>query len=459
MCREVKWTSKLFLHFGALVLIVLFVLLPLPQAIQTQDVSMLKYDVSSAFSGQLTQTIQLENPTYQEISGGRLFVPLMMNDTFHQYAVLDDLTSTSGSSTIVNDVYGNTYICWNNLTLWPGQNFTVTLSYQVLSFGIHCLINSDSIVNYDRNSLVYAKYTQPDELVQSNASEIVSKAQSITEGAANFHDEVFKIYSYVTSHMHYTSEVEERGALWALANGTGDCSEYSCLFVALCRAVGIPARLDVGFGFRPSEESTVEGHMWAEYYLQNYGWVQVDPTWNLFDSIDERHLVTLKSIPEIMPYANYYFNFTNGPNSEEVKNSQEVTLVNSPTSTSGSDFEREMLTAVKTLGAARFAVAIGKALGIPLLFRTESAFVEQILAATELNMQNALDQWQTQPLTAHEHIVEAQSQTDEVLHKEWMLISYALTVFIGTLMGILVATSLLIRRQRSKAFNQDLLTC
>jgi len=215
----------------------------------------------------------------------------------------------------------------------------------------------------------------------------------------------------------------------------------------------------VGFGFRPSEESTVEGHMWAEYYLQNYGWVQVDPTWNLFDSIDERHLVTLKSIPEIMPYANYYFNFTNGPNSEEVKNSQEVTLVNSPTSTSGSDFEREMLTAVKTLGAARFAVAIGKALGIPLLFRTESAFVEQTLAATELNMQNALDQWQTQPLTAHEHIVEAQSQTDEVLHKEWMLISYALTVFIGTLMGILAATSLLIRRQRSKAFNQDLLTC
>jgi transglutaminase-like putative cysteine protease len=418
----------------------------------------LNYEINRAFSGQVLHTIQLENPTDQEIVGGKLTVPLIMNDTPNHYVMLGGISSTTEKSAIFKDEYGNTYVRWDDLTIQPGQNFTATLNYHVLSFSLHYLINLDSIVSYKGYSLLSGLYTQPEELVQSNASEIVTKAQSITEGAANFHDEVFKIYSYVTSHMHYTSEVEERGALWALANGTGDCSEYSCLFVALCRAVGIPARLDVGFAFRPSEESTVEGHMWAEYYLQNYGWVQVDPTWNLFDSIDERHLVTLKSIPEIMPYANYYFNFTNGPNSEEVKNSQEVTFVNSPTNTSGSDFEREMLTAVKTLGAARFAVAIGKALGIPLLFRTDSASVEQTLAASELNMQNALDQWQTQPLTAHEHIVEAQRQADEVLHNGWMLISYALVVFIGTLMGILAATSLLLRRQRSKAFNQDLLT-
>jgi transglutaminase-like putative cysteine protease len=65
---------------------------------------------------------------------------------------------------------------------------------------------------------------------------VISEAQSITSGENNTHEKVFKICNFVIRHMQYKTQDEERGALWALENGIGDCSEYTYLFVALCRA-------------------------------------------------------------------------------------------------------------------------------------------------------------------------------------------------------------------------------
>jgi hypothetical protein len=443
-----------FLSIAIVVTAGLLCVLPSGRVQQTDDPRILKYEVTRASSARLTQTIQIENPTYQEIVGGRLLVPLILNETSRHYATLHNCTSTAGDFTTFNDSSGNMYICWDNLTIRPGQRYEATLSYFVFSFEIHYRIDSGFIGDYDKHSDLYTKYIQPEDLVQSDSPEIVSKAQSITQGIMDIHDKVSKIYGFVTSHVRYSHEEQERGALWALKNGTGDCSEYSYLFVALCRAAGIPARLNVGFGFRPSEEKTTDGHMWTEYYLQNYGWVPVDLTWNIFDGTDEKHFVTMKSTPEVMPYANYFLNFTSGPNSTEVKHSQQVTLLNSPNNTFENDLLREVQAALKTEENARHAITIGKFSGVPLFFRTDAIRLDETLAASELNMQNALETWQTQPLTAHEQLLEAQSQAAEAIRKTWTLISYAFAIFIGTLMAILAAASLVLR-QRSKSVKQD----
>jgi len=450
MCREVKCTSKLFLHFSALVLIVLFASLPFTQATQTQDMSTLKNAVNSAFSGQLTQTIQLENPTSLSILRGELFVPLIVNNTLHHYVMLSNFTSSTGDPTTVNDSSGNVYACWSNLTIEPGQGFNVTLDYRVLSFAIRYVIDSQLITDYDRHSDLYQTYTQPEQLVQSDAPEIVAEARSIVEGAQGIHDMVFRIYSFVTSHVHYTSETEERGALWALVNGTGDCSEYSYLFVALCRAVGIPARVNVGFGFQGSQESVVEGHMWAEYYLQGYGWVPVDPTWNVFDAIDERHFATMRGASEDIPHTNYFFNFSSGPDSAEVMDSQLVTLLDSPNSFRGDELVEDTLTAVKTVNEARSAVATSRFLGVSLFFGSEAALVDHDFAASELSLQEALENWQTQPQIARAQILEAQSRGEEALRGAWMLVSYVFAMFIGALMAIIMVAYLLVRRWSNK---------
>lgn len=64
------------------------------------------------------------------------------------------------------------------------------------------------------------------------------------------------------------------GAVAALAAGRGDCTDYSDLFVALCRAQGIPARAVEGY---TTSWSNVAQHSWAEVWLRDHGWVSFDP--------------------------------------------------------------------------------------------------------------------------------------------------------------------------------------
>jgi transglutaminase-like putative cysteine protease len=89
---------------------------------------------------------------------------------------------------------------------------------------------------------------------------------------------VKKIYHYVIDHLEYTTHGKGQwGAVKALQEGKGDCSEYSDLFVALCRAKNIPARIVTGCSVRFDSESPK--HNWVEVYFQDYGWVPFEPSW------------------------------------------------------------------------------------------------------------------------------------------------------------------------------------
>ena len=73
-------------------------------------------------------------------------------------------------------------------------------------------------------------------------------------------------------------------ALQVLQARTGDCNEHTQLFVALARAVGLPARIAAGLAY-------VDGkffyHAWPEVLLDD--WVAVDPTFGQFPA-DAAHL-------------------------------------------------------------------------------------------------------------------------------------------------------------------------
>ena len=93
------------------------------------------------------------------------------------------------------------------------------------------------------------------------------------------------IFEYVNYNMTYdiSPQYRNKGALSALQNKRGVCEDYVTLFVALCRASGIPARGVTGFlseGLR--EGNTIDAntiyHTWPEVYLQGYGWVPLEVT-------------------------------------------------------------------------------------------------------------------------------------------------------------------------------------
>ncbi|MDB5764148.1 MAG: hypothetical protein JWQ21_3143 [Herminiimonas sp.] len=80
----------------------------------------------------------------------------------------------------------------------------------------------------------------------------------------------------------------------------GFCEHYSSAFVVLMRALGIPARVVTGYqggeinavdGFMTIRQS--DAHAWAEIWLENRGWLRIDPTAAIAPNRIEKNLTTV----------------------------------------------------------------------------------------------------------------------------------------------------------------------
>lgn len=67
---------------------------------------------------------------------------------------------------------------------------------------------------------------------------------------------------------------ENLGAAGAVRERKGDCTDFADLFIALCRARGIPARFCEGYTI---PYGNMPQHDWCEIWLARRGWVTMDP--------------------------------------------------------------------------------------------------------------------------------------------------------------------------------------
>jgi len=109
-------------------------------------------------------------------------------------------------------------------------------------------------------------------------------------------DTARRIYDWIGSNVEYVGYTsDDRGALYAVKNRRGDCTEFMYLFVALARANGIPAR---GVGGYVVDRDTVlephEYHNWAEFYLDGV-WHVADPQRSKFMD-DETNYIAMRII-------------------------------------------------------------------------------------------------------------------------------------------------------------------
>ena len=112
-----------------------------------------------------------------------------------------------------------------------------------------------------------------------------------------------KIFRYVIDHMEYELAGGWNIAPAVLERGNGSCSEYSFVYIAMCRAAGLPARYAGSIVVRGDDASYDDVfHRWVEVYLPNYGWIPVDPSGGdnprpadrarYFGFLDNRYLIT-----------------------------------------------------------------------------------------------------------------------------------------------------------------------
>lgn len=130
----------------------------------------------------------------------------------------------------------------------------------------------------------YTKYTSPEEKIQSDDPSIKEEAQQLFNGITNPYQKAKKAFEFVNSYMTYDTADGNKGALSALQTGEGVCEDYAELFTALLRASGVPCRIATGFRVEPQDftGSAAYGdeyrHAWPEFYLPEYGWIVVEPT-------------------------------------------------------------------------------------------------------------------------------------------------------------------------------------
>lgn len=116
-------------------------------------------------------------------------------------------------------------------------------------------------------------YLQPEKWIESDSAEILEQAGRLA--GENTEQTLKKIYRFVNTHCRYVSTRDNLGAVAMLRGEEGDCTEFTDLFVALCRASGIPARHAYGINLLGFGDI---GHSWAEVYVEPCGWVMFDPT-------------------------------------------------------------------------------------------------------------------------------------------------------------------------------------
>lgn len=122
---------------------------------------------------------------------------------------------------------------------------------------------------------------RPSQYLESDNAKVVELARAAVGESKDAAEAVRKIESFVLGYIRTKDlSVGYASAAEVAASRQGDCTEHAVLAAAMCRAVGIPAR--VVFGVVYAEElvgrkNVFGGHAWTEAYIGDK-WIGLDAT-------------------------------------------------------------------------------------------------------------------------------------------------------------------------------------
>lgn len=216
-------------------------------------------------------------------------------DNNYQKVVLDKIDPQPINVTVDED--GNFLARYK---LSPKENVTIKVSGSTEVFSKPVRKIQQQLTQEQRSH-----YTQPQKFWETENAFINDKAAKLKTPQ--------EIYNFVTTYLSYNQDrlnqtkIERKGANYATLNPKDAvCTEFTDLFIAIARSAGIPAREIEGYAYtqnerlRPLSLAASSGdllHAWPEYWDENLGWVQIDPTWastsgglDYFNKLDFNHI-------------------------------------------------------------------------------------------------------------------------------------------------------------------------
>lgn len=162
-------------------------------------------------------------------------------------------------------------------SLAPGEEAQAVVTFEIKRGPQPAPADTDAYVLPDakRPDRKLRSYLRPSPYIESSDAQIRAVAEKLAAGEPTAWGRVAAIHDWVRRTIEL---VDNRGGqvkttLQTLRDGTGDCDELTSLFVAVCRAGGIPART-----------VRVPGHCYPEFYLEDAQgkghWIPCDATRN-----------------------------------------------------------------------------------------------------------------------------------------------------------------------------------
>ncbi len=121
-----------------------------------------------------------------------------------------------------------------------------------------------------------AEFPADDENVKKQASEIAGQDRDAWSVAR-------KLADWTHQNLEW-KKVDSADAAQTLATREADCSEFSALFIAMARSLGLPARMVSGLAY---SGDSFGGHAWVEVWVGR--WIELDPTWGTH-FVDATHI-------------------------------------------------------------------------------------------------------------------------------------------------------------------------
>jgi hypothetical protein len=138
------------------------------------------------------------------------------------------------------------------------------------------------------------RHLAPETFIESDDPEIVEQARRIAGAVTDPRARAERLVREVNAMLDKKPTVSVPSAREVLRTKVGDCNEHTVLYVALARAAGLPARINVGLAM---VRGAFYYHAWPEVYIEAAGgrgyWLPVDPTFNQFPA-DATHLRLLR---------------------------------------------------------------------------------------------------------------------------------------------------------------------
>ena len=181
---------------------------------------------------------------------------------------------------ILTDKWGQRVAHFHFVDLSPAEFATVHMYCSAKMFETRYFVFPNKVGSLDDIPVDIREQYLADDAKFSLDNDVIQKGvKEAVDGETNPYWMARKIFNYVIDHMEYELAGGWNVAPAVLERGNGSCSEYSFVYISLCRAAGLPARFAGSIVVRSDDASYDDVfHRWVEIYLPGYGWFPVDPS-------------------------------------------------------------------------------------------------------------------------------------------------------------------------------------